>query len=254
MVLAITQLGAAKTGSSNSFTSDSVSPSANALLGVVTGSKDNTAITQNDPTETSITNVGAWTTRAAQSNLEDGSYAGLSLHTAQVSGSAGTGTLTANFSATQSAAVVIFFEITGHDTTTPFAQAVVEVNGSASSLAVNLGSAPNASNIVITGCADRDFSGTLGEPSGMTELDEAAQGSAMQLSLAYKIGSASQNNSWTLTGSKNFGFIAEISLAPVSSGAPGSMLLVAREHWLGWRQRLSGLWYPGHMPAFTSAG
>lgn len=229
MALAVAQLGASKSGAGvSALTSDSVSPSSNSLIGIIAASKDGGDPAATAPTSSGLTNLGSWVSVADAGNgLVTGSYDRIFCRVVQVTGAAGTGTATFNWSASQSFAVAVFFEITGHNTGAGPVQSATN-NGTSSAITTTLGASPGGASLVIGGASERDSVSNIVVPSGWAELAEVSSSTGITLNVGYKIGSASQTPQWTNLGTTaNAALAFEVALASIGSAAGGAPLLMS---------------------------
>jgi len=162
---------------------------------------------------------GAWT-RYSSTLTDDGfgSYFRAYIFTSLCGGSPGSGTVTATSHAGSyiQGTFMEVIEVSGQSGS-PVAQSQNAV-GTGSSLALNFSTAPASTSYVFTNCIDGG-SNTPTTPSGMTGLAAGAiPGPSWNSKHAEKLGSASQNNSWTSLGNFNNGGVA-IEIAQATGGA-----------------------------------
>jgi hypothetical protein len=156
--------------------SSSFTPAANSLLVVVALNQRYSFTTTLDP-QCSDSSGLTWT-RVALSSEIAGSYGGdLAVFTAPVGASPSATTVTVWHGITPQYCWtgVEIFDITGHNTTTPLAQAATTntttSTGNSVSLTVTLGSAPTSGNLVLgLFGGQNDAAGAFGTPTGYTQL------------------------------------------------------------------------------------
>lgn len=177
-------------GTVASVTSGSITPSTNALLVVLArcAGDESASIAV---TSTTLSNVGSWTNLRVYSG--SAAVGTLLVAYAKVTGSAGTGTVTASWAAGHSRPAIQVVEITGYNTTTPVAQSKIgtPTNGSTSE---SFGSTPAATSTVIGGLVTTQIAApTAG--SGFTLIQNTLATDAY-VSSEYQAGNATTVN-WT---------------------------------------------------------
>lgn len=217
----IEQVAAGGNNDLNTVTSASFSASVDDLLVVCFQTIENSVDAWDANTFTVSTGtIGTVTKYTSSSQDVSGGYNGrASILVAKVTGTITTGTITASRTPTGNAGdhwtTAGFYRISGQDLTTPVPQAAVS-NGSAgsASAALNLGSAPATGSMVIAAIAVNAGT-TITPPGSFTEFERqegAAWGGTVNNS--YDIGSAPQNNTWTLGASSGWvGTVIEIAEA-----------------------------------------
>lgn len=210
------------TGSATSLTSASVSPSSDALLIAIiktTGDRSGSLALSS----TTLANVGSWTTVTPtySGNADAGT---LMIAYAQITGSPGSGTVTASWTS-GSNAVMFLVEVTGHNTSAPVTQSKI---GSASTTgttySLTLDASPASTSAVIAGLAHRSITG-ITPGASFTELgDTTPSGSGNQRAQSqYDLTSATTTVDWsTLTdGNARLGMAIEVAeAAAVSTFTP----------------------------------
>lgn len=136
------------TGGITSLASGSITPTAGCLLFVCGGVDQDAAGTETVTIGTTLANVGTWTVFQQPLPVPANGTTGFFAY-ARVTGSPGTGTVTANFTLQTDAAVLMPGWVTGHNTTTPIAQSIVSGGGTGSTATATLGSTPATSNMVL---------------------------------------------------------------------------------------------------------
>ena len=236
MPITLTQIGTqieqiANGGSNdlNSLTSASFSAAVDDLLVVCFQTIENSVDAWDANTFTVSTGtIGTVTKYTSASQDVSGGYNGrAAILIAKVTGTITTGTITVTRTPTGNAGdnwtTGGFYKISGQDTTTPVPQAAVS-NGStgSASAALNLGIAPATGSMVIAALAVN--AGTTIAPPGTFSEFERQEGASWggTVNNSYDIGSAPQNNTWTLGASSGWvGTVIEIAEAGGGS-VPGT--------------------------------
>lgn len=209
-----TVLNAKASGSSN-VTSDSVSPTANALvIAIIAGANASGTFDPNGITETGTLDLGAWTIHEFIQGSGTQTF-GVAIATAQAAAVPGSGTLAYTFASFATIRTVLaILEVTGHDTDNPVPQSD-EAEGILSTLTVTLSSTPAASSMVLAACNSRDGTGTT-PGTDFTELVDMSSGGAplSRLQVQYNLTDADTTADWsTLSTSNNSGVAIEIAEA-----------------------------------------
>jgi len=207
------------------MTSDSVSPSANALLLAVVGcvkgsSGGNPILTTASDT---LTGTGAWTLRA---NISQGDVSGIDneigIFTAQAGATPGSGTITVNWTNSSSRNVLYVVEITGHDTSAPVTQQQTGVNASATP-SITLGATPATDALVFAAVSAYGDTDGITPGAAFTELADAQAGSSApncRLEVEYDVDSAATTCDWSaVTAINNCCGALEIALAAAGESA-----------------------------------
>lgn len=212
-----------------SITSASVTPTSDALLVVVArcGTADESANIA--VTGTTLANVGTWTNhqRVYAGSANGGT---ILIATAQITGSAGSGTVTVGWTGSNVGRAIQVIEVTGHDTATPVTQSKAGAQSSTgTTYSFSLDASPAATSVVIAGLtgniasANNVLAGSL-----FTEISEQTPTTNQRLQTEYDITSAGTTVDWSggLTGgSFRRGVAIEVAEASVSTFVPTVMFL-----------------------------
>lgn len=212
---------------SQNKTTASFTPTANSLLVVATSAQRESHTTASSWSISDSASL-TWTSRALSSNIT-GSFGGdLQVWTAPVGGSPASMTVTVDpWATTVTGWIGIeIFDITGHNTTTPLAQAATTntttSTGNAVSLTATLGASPTNGNLVLgifTG--QNDASGAFAAISGFTQLS-APSGTFDHIGIWYRSDTTTAAITQSDLGqSVNWGAAAAMEIAAAASTTKG---------------------------------
>lgn len=197
--------------------SGSISPQPGGLIAILLHSRDDAAAhcQVSSISSSGLTWAGSWRIvqlDPAATDTDDSRYIGAAIALRQVV--SGTGTVTATYAGSVFQITMNVLEIPyGFDPATIASYPTVTNGAETTSLALNFGSAPAASSLILTTLGEHGaVAGTYTVPSGHTALDRVQAGSNLDSKGSYKLLSGAQNNSWTGldTGEANAGVAVEI--------------------------------------------
>lgn len=214
MAIATPALLSNTVASGSTAVSDSISPSANALLIVAAISfKGGASGADLSSITDTLSGTSAWTAHEEAKADLSGKMT-VVIATAITGGTPGSGTITVNWSLSTSSALFVTEVASGFDPTTPVAQSN-QAAGTGEPFSVTLPSAPPASSLVVGAIGDANDttqSPDLVPPASFTELAERAAGDATGtvglLEKAYDNGDAPQTVEWTGTLETNTAAVA----------------------------------------------
>lgn len=212
--------GAIDTNNTTTCVAPSSSPTGGALLVVVgsaifSGSGETVTITDG------FTGTGSWT--KIQTEQGGGSplrYVVTFLAYAKAGTTPGSGTVTATWSSATRDKSITAIQITGQHATTPVPQSKTN-GGTGSSLTVTLDSTPASTSCVIGVVADKAQSGSPGNGTGFTQLDEQQTGTGtgdVTHDVQYDLTSADTTCDWTSLAAEANAAVA-IEIAEASTGS-----------------------------------
>lgn len=240
-----TELDVAVANGPSSIVSDTIAPSANALLlaaCMIVDASPGTA--EGASCADTLSGTGSWTTVGPFNITSDnGRYVSVTLFYAIAGSSPGSGTITITYTEGASRSVAIFNEVTGHDPTTPVAQSAGNT-GLGTTLTVTLGGSPASDSMVFGFVADEYWpSANITPGSGFTELSEIGSGgpsARVDGQSQYDIDSADTTCDWsTLDDFGNAGIAVEISIAAVA-GQPTPIRTQGVPTGSGYKDRIGG--------------
>lgn len=213
--------GVTDTNNTATIATGSISPSANALLLVAFGLLGASPITL-DSLATTLSNVGAWT--IIQVVFDDGVASGArynrcAIAYAQITGSPGTGTITATISANNRHKILRVAEVTGHNTGTPVAQNNTNT-GNGTTLTVTLPGSPGATSMVFGAIHNEANLTGITPGTDFTEIGETSLDSTndSMLQNQYDNGGADTTCDWSnLNTAGSAGVAIEINDAPTGT-------------------------------------
>lgn len=194
--------------------SDAVTPSDNALLMLVFSHRTTSDLSLLTVVDT-YANSGAWTIIEGTREAAQADY---SFAYSIVSGSPGSGAITATLSGAADRSVCTFFQVTGYNAT-PILQGVYDSVGTASTMSAVLPSGVTGGSKTISFVSNRGTTTGITPGTNETELSDTTSGgtSSMRLEIQY---SSDQTHNWTtLTGGgSHSGGIIEIQQAAAVGG------------------------------------